>query len=138
MTTTTENDHAEENARAWMETIREQVATIKAAEALANPGQTYDDALDAITEGPLSVQVRSPWYTPGEKESPPAEFEILLSTGGPALRIFGDLDHNGQPEPSLALQKQDWFQPWTDVRLSPEERDDLNTYACYFWFGEGA
>ena len=50
MTTTTENDHAEENARAWMETIREQVATIKAAEALANPGQTYDDALDAITD----------------------------------------------------------------------------------------
>lgn len=50
---------------------------------------------------------------------------VLLSTGGPALRIIGGLDEYGQPnEPRL--QWQDWGTPWTDHHISEEsEREAL-------------
>ena len=56
--------------------------------------ELYHDEEDAgrrIQEDPLSVLVRSGWHSPGEKMEA-AEYEILLSTGGPATRIVGDLD----------------------------------------------
>lgn len=91
-----------------------------------------DKALEEIQEGPLSVQISGTW-SPGE--TPEADgFEILLSTGGPALRIKGDL---GQwMEPSRAyLQMQDWGTPWTDVFLDHEDSQALLTYAQQFYFG---
>jgi hypothetical protein len=51
-----------------------------------------DAAREAIQEDPLSFQVRSGWYQPGSEDNEPEEFELLLSTGGPATRIIGDID----------------------------------------------
>lgn len=93
-----------------------------------------EDAERAIREDPLSVLVRSDWYEPGAAltMSPdPAEYEILLCTGGPAVRIRGDLDR-GTPT-SARLEHQDWFKPWTQYHC---DQDVLLAYASHFWFGE--
>jgi hypothetical protein len=98
--------------------------------------QDEDDAEKAreeIQEGPLSVQVRSGWHDPnGESEA--EEFEILLSTGGPALRIRGDLSEHKEPSRAY-LETQDWGTPWTQFFLTSEESDDVLTYCQQFYFG---
>ncbi len=94
-----------------------------------------DEVRERIEEGPLSVQVRSGWYSPGmsSDDAKPEEFEILLSTGGPALRIVGDLDEYGQPS-RPRLQYQDWGTSWTEH--FDVDRDKLLAYCACFYFGE--
>ena len=93
-----------------------------------------DQAREAIEEDALSVEVRSDWHTPGQDEGP-AEYNILLCTGGPACRIRGELDEWGQPK-SAKLQYQDWSTPWENYRgLTDEEFDALLTYAQQFYWG---
>jgi hypothetical protein len=70
-----------------------------------------DDALQQISEFPLSLQFRSGWHNYGE-EPKDAEFEIELCTGGPAVRIVGELDSEGEPCRAW-LEYQDWEIPWT-------------------------
>lgn len=92
-----------------------------------------DEARQHIEEDALSVQVRSGWHSVGEKLEP-AEFEILLCTGGPAVRIMGELGDHNEPERAW-LECQDWFTPWT--RVFDVEQDTLLAYARTFYFGEG-
>ena len=150
--------HAEENARAWMETISEQVAALEMdwerleelrdtdpadldederveLSELVNTAGEFEDrenVEDRIREEPLSVEVRSGWYSPGG-DSFPEEFMILLSTGGPALRIIGELDENLQPI-RCRLEHQDWGTPWTGWRDA--DRDVLETWARQFYYGD--
>lgn len=91
-----------------------------------------EDAEERIQEDPLSIEVRSGWYSPGG-EAEPEEYSILLSTGGPATRIVGDLGDHNEPR-SATLQVQDWFIPWTDYRGG--DRDTLLAYARAFYFGD--
>ena len=104
-----------------------------------------DAATSAIHQSPLSVLVRSGWYSMGGEEmgtKEPVEYEILLMTGGPAVRIRGDLDNHGGPS-SAHLEYQDWGTPWTEYldrvvefkRLTTV-RDILLTYAQQFYFGD--
>jgi hypothetical protein len=91
------------------------------------------DAIEqSCQESPLAVDVRSGWGRPGELE--PEEFQILLSTGGPALRIVGDLA-NGEPDRSR-IEHQDWGTPWTEWRRDVDG-EALAWFASLFWFGEG-
>lgn len=95
-----------------------------------------DDARENISDDPLSVEVRSGWHTPGDEDDKPTEYLILLCTGGPAVRIIGDLDEHQQPD-SAKIQYQDWFTPWeTLLPLKEEEHDALLSYARQFYFGE--
>ena len=94
-----------------------------------------DAARDRLQEGPLSVEVRSGWYALGG-DSTPEEFNILLSTGGPALRLMGDLDEHGEPIRAY-LQYQDWGTPWTDYYAGEGSGAVLLAYAQQFYFGEG-
>jgi hypothetical protein len=91
-----------------------------------------DEARRAIGEDPLSVEVRIGWHSPGESPEPD-EYCILLCTGGPAVRIVGDLDR-GEPS-SARLECQDWYIPWTEAPLDSEECEALLTYARCFYFG---
>ena len=91
-----------------------------------------DSVREEIQEDPLSVQVRSGWYTPGETPEV-CEYEILLGTGGPAVRIVGDLRQYNEPD-RARLECQDWFTPWTEV--FDVDNDVLLTYARCFYFGE--
>lgn len=96
-----------------------------------------EDAIrQEIQESPLSVEVRSDWHTPGSEDADAGEYRILLTTGGPALQLVGDLDQWKQPD-SARLEWQDWGTPWTQLHgLSSDEEDALLTFAQSFWFGE--
>jgi hypothetical protein len=96
---------------------------------------TLRDAERAINDSPLSVQVRSDWED-SKVQFDPYEYNILLSTGGPALRIYGQLDQYNQPD-NADLQYQDWFTPWESYYIEDDEkRRCLLEYARRFYFGE--
>lgn len=92
---------------------------------------TPEQAADRIQEDPLEVSVRSGWYQPGSEDNDPAEFYILLCTGGPACRIRGELDHHGAPDRAW-LEFQDWGTPWT--QYFDADQDQLLTYCRQFYF----
>lgn len=93
-----------------------------------------DEARQRIEEDALSVEVRGDWCSIGAMDElkQPTEFKILLSTGGPASQIRGELE-NGEPTRAW-LEVQDWGAPWT--RYFDIEQDTLLTYARVFYFGE--
>lgn len=129
--------HAEGNARGWSKTIKAMVAALKADEyPVTVEGEEYEDAdslIQRIQESPLSVQVRSGWVNVGQKMEA-EEFELLLSTGGPALRIVGELDEHKQPFRAW-LEYQDWGTPWIEFRgWTPGET--LIDFCAQFYFGE--
>ena len=143
-------DDARQNAQGWYDSI------VEMAEALAQADANRDDiaqdsARDAITESVLSVEVRSDWYTlDADSDRKPAEYRILLTTGGPALQLTGALSEHGEPE-TAELQMQDWGVPWQawepllfnpamslDERIAARNgyRETLLTFARCFYFGE--
>ena len=110
----------------------EDDAELAKMEAIREHCEDDDEARDTILEDALSVEVRSGWHTPGDS-SADNEYCILLSTGGPASRIVGDLNQWKEPV-SATLQVQDWGTPWTDYREA--DQDTLLKYADCFHFGE--
>jgi len=95
-----------------------------------------DEARETLSEDPLSVEVRSDWHTPGDSSDKPTEYNILLCTGGPAVRIIGKLNEHGQPE-TAHLEYQDWFTPWERYGNTTDEEDEaLLTYTRQFYYGE--
>lgn len=137
--------HAEQNAEGHAETIlalyRAYKALEEGAETADAEGETYNDA-DAVREraeeSALDVAVRGGWHTPGT-ESELEGFMILLSTGGPALRITGDLGRYCEPRDAI-LEHQDWGTPWTEYRPDVADADDwddaLQWFVGCFYFGE--
>lgn len=94
-----------------------------------------DEARQNIQDDALEVQVRADWYNPGDEPEQPSEFKILLCTGGPAVRIVGEL--NQYLEPCRAwLECQDWGTGWEEVHDAPVETETLLTYCRQFYFGE--
>jgi len=91
--------------------------------------------------------VRDGWHTPMYDDGDPVEYEILLCTGGPAVRIRGHLDQYSQPS-TARIEHQDWGTPWTEDRptVAPNPatitgelnayQETLLAYARQFWFGE--
>ncbi len=121
--------------------LRDELAELKQA---AGECTSREEAEVRILEDALSVEVRSGWVEPGVTEFDAEEFMILLATGGPAVRIIGELGQYGDPS-RARLQVQDWFTPWTeylghsvsDTEREPVDQDVLLTYCRCFYFGEG-
>lgn len=115
----------------------EDVDELAELEEAAGECKDREEAETRIQEDALSVEMRGAWYTydtePADAAKP-VEFNILLATGGPAVRIMGELDEHGQPDRAW-LEVQDWGTPWT--RYFDIEQDTLLTYARCFYFGEG-
>lgn len=88
-----------------------------------------DDARQRISEDPLEVTVRSGWVSVGE-DMEADEFQILLCTGGPAVRILGELDQHGYPCRAW-MEYQDWGTPWTQYFGAEQPR--LVAYASHFF-----
>ena len=156
-----QTNHAETNATGHAQTIEAlyelhcwdfrtgeapQALTGAAADILSDIGwdaetgtpETLQEAItDYANEMPLSVLIRSGWHSPGETfES--AEFEILLSTGGPACRILGELDRGSvawQAGCRPILQHQDWFKPWTESSYEVDT-NALLWFCEQFYYGE--
>lgn len=96
----------------------------------ANGNKDQDTAREAIQEDPLSVEVRSGWGNVGD-DLQAEEFCILLCTGGPAVRIRGELD-DGTPCRAW-MEYQDWGTGWT--RFCDAQQDTLLSYCSEFYFG---
>jgi hypothetical protein len=93
-----------------------------------------DEAEEQLREDALEVQVRTDWHEYGDTEyQSPSEFYILLCTGGPAVRIMGELDEHRQPSRAW-LEYQDWDTPWTHLYISGSN-DILCRYASYYLGG---
>jgi hypothetical protein len=133
MTTTTTTNHAAANAAAWCATILDQMARLKVAcrESGIDEG-IYETIREEIQESPLSLQIRSDWSDLGSALEP-AELCILLSTGGPALRIVGTLGRFNCPE-DCRLEYQDWGTPWTEYRGIGSAV--LDSWAAQFYWGD--
>jgi hypothetical protein len=119
---------------AWVAEYPDEAEELAELEETAGDCKDADEAREAIQEDPLSIEVRSGWSTPGG-EMEAEEFQILLTTGGPALRIVGELDQYKQPCRAW-LEYQDWFTPWTEYHGDGVSNDDLLTYCQQFYFGE--
>jgi hypothetical protein len=95
---------------------------------------SVDEAREVIQEDCLSVEVRADWHAVGDTpDVANGQFVLLLSTGGPASRIRGELS-NGEPHRAW-LEVQDWGAHWT--QYFGIERDTLLAYARCFYYGEG-
>jgi hypothetical protein len=121
----------------WGLAMPDEAEELDALSEAAGDCESQDDARERIQEDPLSIEVRSDWHTIDSDPdmNKPAEFCILLGTGGPAVRIIGELNEHGEPT-RARLQTQDWFTPWTDYRGDAISSDDLLTYCQQFYFGE--
>jgi hypothetical protein len=135
--------NAKASGQASFDAIREMVDALMQSVHHDATDEDHEAAERAIHEDPLSVEVRSGWFILGNPlaDTKPAEYRILLSTGGPAVQIVGTLNEHGEPETAV-MQVQDWFLPWTDYYPEPGihgEQDPasvLLAYARCFYFGE--
>ncbi len=125
---TTDTDSAKSQAQAQLSTLREMVKALE-------DGEQWEgmDAETVIAEDPLEVAVRTDWHTL-DVDSTETEYKILLCTGGPAVRIIGELGEHSDPQ-TARLEYQDWGTPWTELHTDAEEDEAMLTYAQQFYFG---
>ena len=101
-----EEDRAQQQAVAQFNHIRDLVNGLNAGD---------DNCMDAIHASAIEVSVRGGWHEPGSEhkvgEHKASEYRILLCTGGPAVRITGQLSLHCEPD-TASLEYQDWFTPW--------------------------
>jgi len=113
----------------WNSDNAEELQTLKDQ---SNGCKDQEEAQEMIQEDPLSVEVRSGWCNAGDTLEA-EEFSILLCTGGPAVRIRGELDQYKQPCRAW-MEYQDWGTPWT--MYCGAEQSVLLNYCQSFYFGE--
>ena len=128
-------DEGEEGAAealtAWYAEHADELAELMEA---AGDCADQEEARQRIEEDALSVQVRSDWHSPGE-DAEDSEFEILLCTGGPAVKIWGELNQYKEPDRAL-IYFQDWFTSWEELILNREDAAAVLEYCRCFYFGE--
>ena len=126
-------DNALRQALRQVAGIRELVAALVKAEE-ANDDRAREDAEQAIHEDPLSVEVRDGWYSPGGERGEPEEWNILLCTGGPAVRLIGTLGRYNEAN-NVEVEYQDWGTPWTALvpsQYADGDEEALLRYANFF------
>jgi hypothetical protein len=134
MNTEAQNQRLQSIADDAYQTIKELVSDLRRANGDGDH-EAIDQAHDAIYDHPLSVEVRSGWCAvnaPLER----SEYRLLISWGGPAVQITGELDQHNEPA-SAVIQSQDWFLPWRDWCPTEDEADGvLREFVTAFYFGE--
>lgn len=127
-----ELDTAKSQATLQLVKIIELMAELEDASKTSNDAK-IESAHDRILNDPLEVSVRSGWHHPGEKAED-VEFLILLCTGGPAVRLIGELSQFNEPE-AVRMEYQDWFTPWIEFPLTSEQQNKVLAYCAEFYFG---
>lgn len=117
-----------DDLKEWDEENAEELAELISAATLDGEEVSEDDARERIQEDALSVRIFGERID-GEWQAD--RFELLLTTGGPAVRIMGELDANNEPDRAW-LEVQDWGKPWTQYFLA--DQDTLLTYCRCFCF----
>ena len=131
MNTQTKENHALNNAKGHMQSMVEDFKKDQQLQE-SNDYNQQDELRESILNSALSVEFRSGWAT-FKEDFEPEEFKILLTWGGPALRIIGELDNYGPVNPKL--QYQDWGTFWTDLEITEDQQEALNWFCNCFYFG---
>ena len=138
---TKKENHALNNAIGHIKSMVENFEEISYLNSLNPTTQEQEERIEEITQGvlnsALSVEFRSGWYCSlydRVRIGEPAEFKILLTWGGPALRVIGELDNYGPVNPKL--QYQDWGTFWTDLEITEDQQESLNWFCNCFYFGD--
>lgn len=124
------HDVDDSDGMSWEQCCPDDAEELAELEEAAGDCESEEDARQRIEEDALSLRIF------GEKISGKWEadkFELLLTTGGPAVRIMGELDHRGEPDRAW-LEVQDWFKPWT--QYFPADPDTLLAYCRCFYFAD--
>jgi len=138
MQKTKEKNYALQNAIGHIESIVKDYEKLSYLESL-NPTtieqeEEIEQTKESILNSALSVEFRSGWTSnPNELEI--EEFKILLTWGGPALRVIGELNQYKEPE-NIKMQFQDWGTFWTDFEITENQQEALNWFCNCFYFGE--
>jgi len=127
----TKPDHAQECAASYMADIARLYRLYTRCEDSGHDVWA-ENIYERLMQMPLSILMRGGWHRPGEKPAD-SEYEILLCTGGPAVRITGDLCSYGEPI-TATLECQDWGTPWTRAREQNELA--LLNFARLFCYGD--
>ena len=142
MQKTKEKNHALQNAIGHMESIVEDYENFNYIESLNvtcdEDYEKQEKIRESILNSALSVEFRSGWYSPLYDRTriiEPEEFKILLTWGGPALRVIGELNQYKEPE-NIKMQFQDWGTLWTDFEITENQQEALNWFCNCFYFGE--
>jgi hypothetical protein len=118
------NDNARRQAFAKLESIIELVDSYNCA----TTDDERDAALEAIYSDPLEISFRSGWCDLLDSKMDPAEFRIVLCTGGPHVQLRGDLDENKTPS-NVVIEYSDWFETMRQISsLTDEEQKFVDTY----------
>ena len=129
---TKKENHALNNAIGHIKSMVEDLKKDRIFENLRD-FEAQDQLRESVLNSALSVEFRSGWYSSPNEEINPEEFKILLTWGGPALRIIGEIEENYAVNPKL--QFQDWGTPWTDLEITEDQQDALNWFCNCFYFG---
>lgn len=114
-------------AERWAAQNPDDAAELKVLEDEAGEADDEEAARERIQEDPLSLRIFGE-RTDGEWEA--TGYELLLTTGGPAVRIVGDLEDGEATR--ARLEVQDWGKPWTEYLAA--ENDVLMAYVGCFCF----
>jgi len=133
-----EKNHALQNAIGHIESIVKDYERLSYLESL-NPTtceeeEEIEQIKESILNSALSVEFRSGW-TSNPNDIELEEFKILLTWGGPALRVIGELNQYKEPE-NIKMQFQDWGTCWTDFEITENQQEALNWFCNCFYFGE--
>tara|TARA_Y100000401_G_C8251555_1_gene188432 strand:+ start:95 stop:517 length:423 start_codon:yes stop_codon:yes gene_type:complete len=138
--TVKEKNYALQNAIGHIESMVKDYEEFSYLESLNPTTNEQEKRLEEIRENvinsALSVEFRSGWYSElydRVRIGEPAEFKILISWGGPALRVIGEIEENFAINPKL--QYQGWGTPWTDFKITENQQDALNWFCNCFYFG---
>lgn len=113
------DNRAQEQAQLQLNSIQDMLKRLELARATDN-----DDDIELVTgeieNDALAINVTK-------------YYEILLCTGGPAVRITGILDEHEVPS-SVRLEYQDWFTRWIEYPLNDKQETALLEYANHYYF----
>ena len=133
-------NHALNNAIGHLKSMVENFEEISYLNSLNPTTEEQENRIEEITQevlnSALSLEFRSGWYSSlydRVRIGEPEEFKILLTWGGPALRVIGEIEENYAVNPKL--QFQDWGTPWTDLEITEDQQDALNWFCNCFYFG---
>lgn len=97
--------------------------------------RSEETAREEIENDALEITVRPGWENVGSKEWNLAEYRILITTGGPAVRIVGELGEDSHEPETARIEGQDWYTPWVALRTNEADTAILLDYARVFYFG---
>ena len=129
---TKKENHALNNAIGHIESMVEDFKKDQLFEKIKDY-DAQDQLRESVLNSALSVEFRSGWDSSLDDELVPEEFKILLTWGGPALRVIGELDNYGPVNPKL--QYQDWGTFWTNLEITENQQNALNWFCNCFYFG---